>query len=128
MRAVAGIEVCSNALADADLASDAVDQLFGIVADAGLKHRFHVLDVCNVSGWIAFDQNEVGLFARRERADAIPLAKIYRAVFRADLNRLRRSESRFDQQFYFALIAESGKHAAISGRVGACKQQASRFG
>src|SRR6202050_1812498 len=119
MRAVAGIEVCSNALADADLASHAVDQLFGIVADAGLEHRLDVLDVGNVRGRIAFDQNEVGLFARRERADAIPLAEINRAVFRADLNRLRRSESRFDQQFYFALIAESGKHAAVSGGMGA---------
>ena len=46
---------CPNLLTNADLASDAVDQLLGIVADARLKHRLHVLDIGNVSGRIAFD-------------------------------------------------------------------------
>ena len=34
-------------LTNADLSSHAIDQLLGIVADPGLKHSLHILDVLN---------------------------------------------------------------------------------
>ena len=38
-----------------------------------------------------------------------------------------RSEPRFDEQFYFALIAETRQHATVSSGIRTGEQQASRF-
>ena len=51
----------------------------------------------------------------------------YFAPFTGDFNGFQRRESRFDQQFDFALIAETGQNAAVTGGIGAGEQQASRF-
>jgi hypothetical protein len=63
-------------LTNSDLSSHAVNQLSGVVPDAGFKHGFDVLDVVNSLGRIPFNQDEVSLFARREAPNSILLAEI----------------------------------------------------
>ena len=63
-------------LTNSDLASHAVNQLLGVVADPSLKHRLDVLDFVNSFGRIAFNQNQICLFARREGSNSILLAEI----------------------------------------------------
>ena len=103
-------------LTDSDLASYALDQFVRVIADSVLEHRLDVLDVFDLLGGIALDQNEVRILAGCEGTDAILLAEIGRAIRGPDLDGFNRGESGFDQQFYFALIAEPRKRAAIPGR------------
>ena len=63
-------------LTNSDLSAHAINQLFGIVADPRLKHRLDILDLVNSFGGIAFDQNQVRLFAQREGSNSILLAKV----------------------------------------------------
>jgi hypothetical protein len=104
-------------LTNSDLSSHTINQFLGIVADPGLKHRLDVLDLVNSFCGIAFDQNEVRLFASREGSNSILLAEIYGAILRGDPNRLYWSEACFHEQLYFALIAETRQYATVSSGI-----------
>src|SRR5205823_14709453 len=75
-----------------------LEQLRGVVADAVLEHDPDVLDIADPARRVALDDDEVGVLAAGDAADAILLAGIDRAVERGDLDRLDRREPGLDQQ------------------------------
>ena len=67
-------------------------------------------------------------FARGDCADAVVTAEIDGAIFGCDVDGFEGSEACFDEKFDFALIAESGEDAAVSGGIGPCEEQAAGLG
>ena len=68
--------------------------------------------------------HQVGILARRDRADAVGEPEIGRAVQRPDADRFDRCEAGLDQQLELALVAEARDDAAVAGRIGPGDQQA----
>jgi len=58
------------------------------------------------------------MLARRDRADAVELSEIARAIRSRDANCFDRREAGFDQQFQFAMVAKARQYAAVAGRSG----------
>jgi len=62
--------------ADSDLAAHGLNQLARVVANSLFEDQFHVLDVSDVGGWLALDQDEVGFLARRYGPNVARLAEL----------------------------------------------------
>src|SRR6267378_4983634 len=97
----------ANGLTATYNASHRFDELRRVVTDSVFEYGLNVLDVFDVFGWITFDYDQVCLLAWGDRADAVELSQKLRAICGRDVDRLDWSESCFDQQFDFALIAET---------------------
>src|SRR5579885_3381450 len=109
------------ALSNSHLSFDGFDELGGIVSDPIFENGFDVFDVVDVFRRIALDNDEIGLLAGSDRADVVEFSQILRAVGRSDMDCFDRSESRFDEQFDFALIPETGENTTHACRIEAGK-------
>src|SRR5579864_2025505 len=105
-------------------AANRLNQFCRIISDAILENDFHLLDVLDFRGGVAVNHSEVGGFSRGQRANAIVFSEEFRAILRGDMNGLDGSEARFDEQFDFSLVAETGEIAAIAGGVFTGEQHA----
>src|SRR5215469_9768002 len=102
--------------------SHRVQELLGVIADPVLEDNLDIFDVDNSPGRITFDDDKVGILARRDRANFILLSHVGRTIQCRDLDCLNRSESGLDQKFDTPLVAEARQHIANSGWVGAGEQ------
>ena len=101
----------------ADLAAHGFDELRGVVADAVLKDDLNLFDVFDIGRGVSLQHDDVGCFAGSQRANFVELAEEFGAVRSGDVNGLERREAGIDEKFHFALVAESGDHAAVSGGI-----------
>src|SRR5579864_3494518 len=65
-----------------------VDQLRRIVSDAVLEHELDVFDVGDAHRRIAFDDDEIGVLARRDRTEVVGPSQELRTVQSRDADRL----------------------------------------
>src|ERR1700730_6746233 len=89
-----------------------LEQLSRIVSDAILEYDFDVFHISDVSGWITFHYDEVGVCSRRNGADAVFAPEIDRTVPGRNLDRLSRRESGRYQQLNLPMIPKGRNHAA----------------
>ena len=111
----------------ADLAAHGFDELRGVVADAVLEDDLNLFDVFDIGRGISLQHDDVGCFAGSQRTNFIELAEEFGAVRRGDVNGLERREACLDEKFHFALVAESGDHAAVSCGIESREEQTAAF-
>src|ERR1700747_1027244 len=99
----------------ADLAAHGFDELCGVVTDAVLEDDLNPFDVFDIGRGVSLQHDDVGGFAGSQRANFVELAEEFGAVRSGDVNSLERREACLDEKFHFALVAESGDHAPVSG-------------
>jgi hypothetical protein len=87
---------------------------------------FDVFDVGDASRRITSHHGEVRVLPDCNRADLVLAAEEDRTVRRGDANGLDRRESDFDQQLDLALIANAGKQAAETNRIGSRDEEPAR--
>ena len=120
-----GMVTCARiASANADHTAHGLDQLCGVVADSALEDDLHVLNVGDVGRRISLDDNEICLFAGRNRAETGRGSQKLGPVRRRDVDRLDRREAAFDEELDAALVAKTGEDAADACRVGAGEEKA----
>ena len=73
---------------------------------------------------VAFDDDEVGVFAGGDGADVACAAEVGGAVEGGDLDGFDGGEAGVDEELDLALVAEAGEDAAVAGGVGAGEQEA----
>src|SRR4029453_6016923 len=110
-----------------NLPFDRIDQRHGIEANALLEYELHFADIRDGGGRVAVDDNQIGLLAGGESADAIVASKILRAVERADRYGLERCESGLDEELELPLVRVAGDHAAAASGVGSRHHQPPRL-
>src|SRR5512133_3782603 len=104
------------------------EQLGRVVRDAVLEDELHFANIGDPVGGVAVDDDEVGMLAGGDRADAVLLAEELRAVGRGDPDGFDGRESAFDEELDVAEIGETGEGASVAGRVGAGDEEAAGFG
>lgn len=99
----------------------------GVVGDAVFEDEFDVFEVGDFLARIAVDDDEVGVFAGLECADAVSFAEEFGSILRSDVDGFERAEAGFHEQLGLPLIAKTSEHAAIPGRIFTRKKQPSSF-
>ena len=69
----------------ADLAAHGFDELRGVVADAVLEDDLNLFDVFDIGRGVSLQHDDVGGFARSQRANFIELAEEFGAVRSGDV-------------------------------------------
>src|SRR5437016_11688060 len=75
---------------------DRFDQLGSVIADSVFEDDLDIFNIFNFVGRVAFNDDQVGLLARANCADALSFAEILRAVGRGNVDSFERSESSLD--------------------------------
>src|SRR6266702_5130974 len=75
---------------------DRFDQLSRVITDSVFEDDLDIFNVFNFVGRVTFNDDEVGLLARGNGADALSFAEILRAVGRGNVDSFERSESSLD--------------------------------
>jgi len=111
----------------ADLAAHGFNELRGVVADAVLEDDLNLFDVFDIGRRVSLQHDDVGSFAGSERTNLVELAEEFGAIRSGDVNGLELREACLDEKFHFALVAESGDHAAVSCGIESREEQTAPF-